>query len=188
MLNSGLLQVFVESRGALLRFLQLRGASQADAEDILQDVHLKLLADRLGPVAEPRAYLYKMASNILSGARRTADRRTRREEGWHDVYGGSDGERDERPSIETELIAREQLAILQRVLDKLPERTRMIFRRFRIDGEAQRGVAQELGISVSAVEKHLARAYVEIASAKICFDAEKTASRHLSVERDRHGN
>lgn len=186
--NSGLLHVFVEIRAALLRFLQLRGASSADAEDIVQEVHLKLLAEKIGPVAEPRAYLYRMASNILSGLRRTADRRMRREEDWMGVYGGSDGERDERPSIETELVAREQLAILQRILDGLPERTRMIFRRFRVDGEAQRAIAENLGISVSAVEKHLARAYAEIAAAKLRLDAENTALRHLSGERNRHGS
>jgi RNA polymerase sigma-70 factor (ECF subfamily) len=188
MSNSGLLAVFLETRAALLRFLQLRGASAADAEDILQDLHLKLTAEKLGPVAQPRAYLYKMATNGFLLLRRTADRRTRREEDWIEVYGGNDGERDERPSIEAELIAREQLAILQGVLNALPERTRMIFRRFRVEGEAQRGIAEDLGISVSAVEKHLARSYAEIAAAKLRFGEDKAVTGHLSVKRGRHGN
>lgn len=186
--DSGLLAVFVETRAALLRFLQLRGASAADAEDILQDLHLKLVTEQLGPVAQPRAYLYKMAANRFLLFRRTADRRTRREEDWIEVHGGIDGERDERPSIEAELIAREQLAVLQRVLDGLPERTRMIFRRFRVEGEAQRGIAEDLGISVSAVEKHLARAYAEIAMAKLRLGEDKPITRHLSVKRGRHGS
>ena len=187
MQNSGLLQVFAETRDALLRFLRLRGASLADAEDILQEVHLKLLAEKFGPVAEPRAYLYRMASNHLLGFRRTNDRRARREENWVGIYGGGDGERDERPSIETELVAREQLAMLQHTLEMLPTRTQTIFRRFRVDGEAQRRIAEDLGISVSAVEKHLARAYMEIAAAKLRLDAESIPPRHHSVERH-HGN
>lgn len=185
--DSGIVQVFAEVREALLRFLVLRGASSADAEDIIQEVHLKLLSDKLGPVSEPRAYLYKMVSNHMLGLRRSAARRSRREEDWMEAHGVSQGEVEERPSIETELIAREQLAILQRVVDGLPERTRGIFRRFRIDGEPQRQIAADLEISVSAVEKHLARAYAAIAAAKLRLDGENKVSRHPIDEGSRHG-
>jgi RNA polymerase sigma-70 factor (ECF subfamily) len=69
----------------------------------------------------------------------------------------------------------------------LPERTRAIFRRFRLDGEPQRRIAEDIGISVSAVEKHLARAYEAIAAAKLRLDGVRRDPRHLSDERDRHG-
>lgn len=187
MRNGELLQIFADMREALMRFLLLRGASSADAEDILQEVYLKLLAESLGPIAEPRAYLYKTTNNHFLGFRRSAGRRARREEDWVEVHGGGDGELDERPSIETELIAREQLAILQRVLDGLPERTRMIFRRFRIDGEPHRRIAADLEISVSAVEKHLAKAYAAISRAKLRLNGESLPTRRLSVEGRRHG-
>jgi RNA polymerase sigma-70 factor (ECF subfamily) len=56
MLNGGgLIPLFTELRPALARFLQTRGASADEAEDILQDVNIKLLAERSGPVAQPRA-------------------------------------------------------------------------------------------------------------------------------------
>src|SRR3546814_6497852 len=87
---------------------------------------------------------------------------------------------------ETMLIARQQLAILQRVLDGLPERTRVIVRRFRVDREPQRRIANDLGISVSAVEKHLSRAYAEIAAAKLLLDVDATDRRHLSDEGSRY--
>jgi len=64
------------------------------------------------------------------------------------------------------------LAILQRVFDELPERTRTIFRRFRLDGEPQRQIAADLGISVSAIEKHLTRAYEAVAAAKLRLDGD----------------
>ncbi|TGX55753.1 sigma-70 family RNA polymerase sigma factor [Sphingomonas gei] len=183
--GGGLIPLFAELRPALSRFLQTRGASPDEAEDILQDVNIKLLADVSGPVAQPRAYLYKMTNNHFLLHRRTAGRRERREEDWVSAHGG-DGEADDQPSVETELIAREQLAILQRVLDGLPERTRVIFRRFRIDGEPQRAVAEELGISVSAVEKHLARAYEAISVAKLRLDEDHSSRRSLTGERGRH--
>lgn len=183
--GGGLLPLFTELRPALSRYLQSRGASPHEAEDILQDVYIKLLAEPSGPVAQPRAYLYKMTNNHFLQNRRTAGRRERREEDWAGAHGGS-GEADDQPSIETELIAREQLAILQRILDGLPERTRIVFRRFRIDGEPQRVIAEEFGISVSAVEKHLARAYKAISAAKFRLDEDHPGRRSLTGERGRH--
>lgn len=187
MASGGLATAFIDLRAALSRYLMLRGASAEEAEDILQDVYLTLSADRIGPVAEPRAYLYRMTTNHFLLARRTDGRRTRREEDWVEAHSGETSEMDEQPSAEARLIAREQLAILQRVLDGLPERTRMIFRRFRIDGEPQRRIAVDIGISVSAVEKHLTRAYEAIAAAKLKLDGDNAHPRHLSDGRGRHG-
>jgi RNA polymerase sigma factor (sigma-70 family) len=172
MSNSGLLGAFIECRPALLRYLTLRGATPEEAEDILQEVHLKLWAEKVGPVDQPRAYLYKMTNNLFLLHRRTAGRRARREEDWVIAHSGEQPEVDERPSAEAGLIAQEQLAILQRVLDALPERTRTIFRRFRLDGEPQRQIAAEIGVSVSAIEKHLTRAYEAIAAVKLRLDGD----------------
>lgn len=183
--DDGLSALFFEMRPALLRFLSSRGASLEEAEDALQDVHLKLLGERTGPIAQPRAYLYKMVNNHFLVHRRTIGRRSRREEDWINAHG-SGGEMDDQPSVETELVARQQVEILQRVVDRMPDRTRMIFRRFRIEGEPQRVIAAELGISVSAVEKHLARAYQEISAAKLRLDEEMPSGRSLTEDRDRY--
>jgi RNA polymerase sigma factor (sigma-70 family) len=187
MVRDGLVQAFLETREALARYLGLRGASADEAEDLLQEIYLKLSSDRSGPVAEPRAYLYRMTSNHFLDHRRTAGRRARREEDWVDVHSGEDRAIDETPSVEASLVAREQLAILQAVIDRLPDRTRLIFQRFRVDDEPQRRIAEDLGISVSAIEKHLTRAYEAIAAAKLKLDGEVRGDRRLSHERGRHG-
>lgn len=184
--SGGLLALFTEMRPALLRYLGSRGARPEEAEDILQDVQVKLLADGVGPVDQPRAYLYRMTNNHFLASRRAAGRRVRREEDWVSAQGADRAEADQRPSVEEELIARQQLAILQRVLDELPERTRTIFRRFRIDGEPQRLIADELEISVSAVEKHLARAYQAIADVKLRLDEDRSTGRRLAAGILRH--
>lgn len=188
MSTSGLLQAFLASRAALLRYLVLRGASTDEAEDILQEVSLSLSSGTIGAVAEPRAYLYRMTNNHFLLYRRTANRRARREEDWVGAHSGDPPVLDDRPSAETQLIAREQVAILQGVLDRLPERTRTIFRRFRLDGEPQARIAADLGISVSAVEKHLTRAYGAIASARLRLDGDRMLPWHLKDQRGRHGN
>lgn len=187
MTNGGLIQAFVDARAALLRFLVLRGATPDEAEDVLQDVSLALAAERIGPVADPRAYLYRMTTNHFLGHRRTAGRRLQREGDWVATHTNENPERDEHPSAETRLIAREQVAILQAVLDRLPERTRLVFCRFRIDGESQRVIAAEIGTSISAVEKHLTRAYAAIAAARLRLDGDRGGPRCLGSEGDGHG-
>lgn len=185
--GSGLGSIFFEMRPALCRFLISRGASPDEAQDILQDVQVKLLGETTGPVAQARAYLYKMTNNHFLVHRRTMGRRARREEDWVDIHS-SGSEMDDQPSIETELVAKQQVAILQRILDTMPERTRLIFRRFRIEGEQQSVIAADLGISVSAVEKHLARAYREISAARLRFDEEAPDRRSLKGGKDRYAN
>ena len=47
---TGLSAIFFQNRAALLRFLRARGAGE-DAEDLLQDMWMKLEAKDLGPLA-----------------------------------------------------------------------------------------------------------------------------------------
>lgn len=68
----------------------------------------------------------------------------------------------------------------------MPEHTRTIFRRFRLGGEPQRQIAADIGISTSAVEKHLARAYAEISQVRRHLDEDRDGSRYLGEEKDSH--
>lgn len=169
---SGLQEAVLHYRAELLRFLAARRAAADEAEDILQDLYVKVRGLHAGPVAEPRAYLYRMTANLLMDRRRTAARRTMRERHWTDAQLGAEQELDERPSAEQELAAREELAIVSRAIGALPERTVEILRRYRIDGDGQREIAAALGISLSAVEKHLQRAYRVVVEAKARLDGD----------------
>ncbi|MGI4880449.1 MAG: RNA polymerase sigma factor [Janthinobacterium lividum] len=182
MTSAGLMQVFMTLRPALTRFFAARGARPDEAEDLAQDLFLRIEEQTIGPVAEPRAYLYRMADNLMLNRRRSASRRIRRETEWSGRPGGIDVEADDRPSAEAVLAARERLAHVDRVLDALPERTAVCFRRFRIEGEAQKAIAADLGISVSAVEKHLQRAYRAVLEIRLRLDADSGVARHLRVE------
>lgn len=54
--------------------------------------------------------------------------------------------------------ARERLGLVNEVLVQMPERTRTIFLLHRLEGRKYREIAELMGISQSAVEKHIARA------------------------------
>lgn len=163
---AGLKAAFLDNRTALLRYLCARRVPADEAEDILQDLFVKLEGLKPGPIAEPRAYLYRMAENLLYDHRRTAGWRSSREEAWVAAQLGGTREADARPSAERTLIAREELAQVSAALSGLPDRTLQIFRLYRLDGLRQREIAAQLGVSVSSVEKHLRRAYEVVMQAR----------------------
>lgn len=156
--RSGLEVVFFDNRDALLRFLRAVGEKDA-AEDLLQELWLRASSASTGPISDPLAYLYRMANNLALDRRRSELRRKKREEEWTASSLGSRSEASDYHSAERSVVAREQLRSAEIALADLGERTDQIFRRFRLDGISQCQIAEELGISLSAVEKHLQKAY-----------------------------
>lgn len=164
MRNSGLEAVMLAHRAALLRFLRAR--TGGDADDLLQELWLKLqTAAPTGPIAEPLAYLYRAADNLAHDRRRAGRRRERRETDWAGLPPGLPPAAP-APSAERVLMARDELARMEAALASMGERTATILRRFRLEGQSQKAIAGQLGISLSAVEKHLQRAYRGLAAAR----------------------
>ena len=156
MTAEALKSLLTSERAAIERFLIARGSSAVEAEDLLQDLFIKLETRPTGPVADVKAYLYRMADNLFLDCRRAEQRRKRREEDWSAPEGtlstvGSPASL----GADQALIAQEQLRAVESALAQLPERTTEVFSRFRIDGQRQSAIAADLGISLSAVEKHL---------------------------------
>jgi RNA polymerase sigma-70 factor (ECF subfamily) len=156
--QSGLRQLCLGMRPELRRFLLARGYGHADADDLLQDLFIKLETTTTGPIRTPKAYLYQTLNNMAHTRRRTELRRQARDADWIGARHGAD-EADKTPGPEIILADRDELARVEAQLRALPERTATIFRQYRIEGASQKAIAQELGISLSAVEKHLQRAY-----------------------------
>jgi RNA polymerase sigma factor (sigma-70 family) len=169
--QSGLAAVFLENRTLLLRFLRARGAHEL-AEDLLQELWLKASANASKPIADPLAYLFRTASNLILDRNRADLRRQRRESDWANPAPAATAEASDIQSGERMVIARDQLRRVEIALAGLGERTESIFRRFRIDGMSQREIAEEFGISLSAVEKHLRKAYRGLVELRRQLDAE----------------
>lgn len=183
--ESGLRAVFLQERRMLLRLLSARLGGMDDAEDALQDMWLRLETTPAEPIAQPAAYLYRMANNIAFDRRRSAARALARDSDWLETQTTA----DELPDIEQTLIARERLAQVEAALATLPEQAAHAFRRFRLAGVPQKDLAAEMGIPLSSLEKLLQRAYRCIhdrtrkAGAKES-SAEKRAPRRPAKEED----
>ena len=182
---NGLEAVLMANRAALERFLRARCGDAAEAEDLIQELWLKL-EGASGPIAEPLAYLYRMADNLVLDRRRSAQRRERRDDAWNDLAGGGAAGVSDAPSAEQALIARERLRIVEQVLAGLGPRTAHIFKRFRIDGVGQRDIAVEEGISLSAVEKHLQKAYRAVLQIRDEIDADLGGADRHATEKEGH--
>ncbi|MBZ6377848.1 RNA polymerase subunit sigma-70 [Pacificimonas flava] len=168
----GLVSVFAAERDALLRFLRARGAGD-EAEDLLQDLWLKLRrAPPRGPVSDPRAYLFRAANNLMLDRARAGRDRRRREREWSRPLDDAVPDRSDEPSPEQALLARRELEAVQRMLEELGEPTMTIFRSYRLDGMPQKRIAERQGLSLSAVEKHLQKAYRALIAFKRRRDAE----------------
>lgn len=166
--STGLEAVFLSSRDRLLAFLRAHGAGEA-AEDLLQELWIKVSAAPGGPIAQPLSYLYRAANNLMLDRYRSQQQATKRDHDWTEAATTIPGQSDE-PSTERRLIAREQLRLAQTALDALGERPAAIFRRHRIDGVGQREIAVEFGVSISTVESDLRRAYRAMIELRSRFD------------------
>lgn len=153
-----LADAYFEQRDALARFLRARLGAAADVEDLLQDLYLKV--SQLDPgmeVREPRAFLYRLASNLLLDRKRSALRGAARDGAWRDAtqVAGLTEDIDDTPSAEEVVAGRARLAALIAALETLPGKTSAIFRMHKFDGLSYAEVAARLEISRSSVEKHM---------------------------------
>jgi RNA polymerase sigma-70 factor (ECF subfamily) len=170
MSGTGLEAVFLSNRDRLLAFLRAHGAGDA-AEDLLQELWLKVAAAPAGPIARPLSYLYRAANNLMLDRYRSRQQALRRDRHWSEAATTLPGRSDE-PSSERRLIAEQQLMIAQEALEALGPRPAAIFRRHRLDGVGQRQIAAEFGISISTVESDLRRAYRAMIELRSRFDEE----------------
>ena len=157
MTESGLKAVLLANREKLLRFLASHGAGDA-AEDLLQELWIRVSTAAQGPVAQPLSYLYRAANNLMLDRYRSLQQAAKRDADWVSVATSGTGEAEE-PSAERPLIAREHLRLAEETLEGLGPRAAAVFRRHRIDGIAQKVIARELNVSLSTVEADLRTAY-----------------------------
>jgi RNA polymerase sigma-70 factor (ECF subfamily) len=156
---------FVRLRPRLERYLRSRGAGHV-TEDLVQELWFKAASLPAGTeVHDPSSYLFRIAHNLMLDKRRHELRRVARDQNYLAVAQSAGMDVDPAPSAERIVEGRRRLERVDAVLKALGERTDYVFRRHRVEGIPQRDIATELGISLSAVEKHLQKAYKAVQAA-----------------------
>ena len=146
-------------RPALIRYFSRQTGNHAEAEDLAQEVFVRLAAREPGARMEhAEAYVFQMAANLLRDrARRHATRAAADR-----ALEAGDANSFEELSPERVLLGKQRLALLERVLGDLPERTRVVFLLHRFEELKYAEIARRLEISVSSVEKHMMEAMRQI--------------------------
>jgi len=158
MQHQGIQLVFEENREQLLRYLKAHGAGDA-AEDLLQELWLKIASAPAGPIAAPRNYLFRAATNLMIDRRRSDAQAQRREIEWSGITDKLPGSAANDPGPDRDIDGRRKLALVEAELARLPSRALSIFRQHRIDGRTQREIAAAMGLSASTIESDLRMVY-----------------------------
>jgi RNA polymerase sigma-70 factor (ECF subfamily) len=146
-------------RSELLRFLIARTGDAGEAEDLLQELWLKARQPTAGPIVNGRAYLHRMAQNLVVDRLREKQRRMRRDRLWSDDadrHSPASEPIDAARNAEEAMLDREETALLASAMATLPDGARRAFELHKVEGLSHAQVAARLGISKSGVEKHMA--------------------------------
>lgn len=137
----------------LHRYLARRLTQRQDAEDLAQEVYLRLLRiDAAKRLEKPAAYIFGIASHVIadfkSGSKQSHERLEERED-----------EPDERTSSPDDLADRLNLQQqLERAFARLPRTHALVLIAHKHCGLSYEETAAELGLSIHTVEKYLTQA------------------------------
>jgi RNA polymerase sigma factor (sigma-70 family) len=152
-------------RRPLNSYFRRRTETACDAEDLTQEVLLRLTKHEKTLTFENiEALVFTIASNLLRDRNRR--RATHCASSHFDLDGpmaAFDPGLVEVVEPERVLLGRDQLRAAMAALAELGDRTRDVFVLQRFEGMKNKEIARELGISVSAVEKHMVRALTHLA-------------------------
>lgn len=145
------------------RILQRRGRTREQAEDLIQEAFLRMqeYCEKGGEVRQPEGFLVRTALRLAMNARRDEHR---------DLYVDQSVDEltlvvDTTPAPDEVLAAEQCLDRMREALDAVSRRTRDVFFMHRLDGLSYSQIAEKLGVSVSAIEKHIASALATLSDA-----------------------
>ena len=122
------------------------------AEDIVQDVFMKIWRNQTSLKTDQpvKAYLFRAAINTALNFLEKNQRTTP----WDDTLADQHGVN----STEDDLAYQETAQKIDNALEQLPPKCKVVFSLSRFDDMSYAEIAQHLGISVKAVEKHMGKA------------------------------
>ena len=164
-----LVQTYMARRANLVRFFAARTGSPAAAEDLAQELYLKLAARSSGEAAEnPMAMIYKIALNLMLDRARGEARAAARDAQWRGVNRTTLAGQDvaDEVSAEEAAASRQRLRQLIDAVAELPPQMQRAFTLHKLEGMSHAQTAQAMGISVKSVEKHISAALKNL-SAKV---------------------
>lgn len=138
----------------LRRYLARLLGNSTEAQDVAHDAYLRVYpVITKKPAEKPEALLYVTARRLaINRLKRRSIAPFAREELKPDAAVSS------TPGVAQEVMARQELRLLEQAISQLPEGCRAVLLLRKIEMLSHREIAERLGIAVSTVEKQHARA------------------------------
>jgi RNA polymerase sigma-70 factor (ECF subfamily) len=147
-----------EYRALLHRFLMSLVHNTQDAQDLAQETYLRYLqVDKAAVIRKPKAYLFRVAQNLVYEMR--LDRARERKVLTFDTdlsESQADGAAHTGGADPTDIIGNPQL--LNHALSRIPPGYRRVLLMYKRDGMSAEEIARELGITRRSVHVYIARA------------------------------
>ena len=141
-------------RADLQRALMARFRSEDLVNDTVQETFARfLMVEHVEEIANPRGYLFRMATNLSIDQMR----RDRNSAFRNAVELQEDSHASEAPTPEESLVYTQLERLFDDALSELPQRARELFQLHRFEGLSTLQIAQRFGISQRMVQKSLAR-------------------------------
>lgn len=154
---------FIKNQSFLKRFLTRFLSSSQDIEDVVQESYLKALgAEKKHEISSPKAFLFRIARNE---ALKELQKKSRRITDYLDDLDIPEGATSDN-LVEDSSIAKQRFGLFCQSTVEMSPRCRKAFLMCKVYGFSYKEIASHLGISVSGVEKHIARG-LEICNAYV---------------------
>lgn len=152
---SEVFRIFEKYRRSLRRVVSRYAGSGVEVDDIMQEAFLRAYAAELKRgVEHPKAFVFKVARNTALGEiRRSANSPIEQTEDFESGVLFQHGTDNDASNV---LEGRRKLHAFTQAVMELPPRCRKAFLLRRMEGLTYKQIANRMGISVSAAEKHVA--------------------------------
>jgi RNA polymerase sigma-70 factor (ECF subfamily) len=128
----------------------------ADADDIVQDIFLRIWEDRhvVSQAKSFKAYLFTMTRNVVYNKLKH-DR-------VHDRYVGLESKRTSQDEIEERIMTKDLLDQIKEEMERLTEQQRIIYELNRDEDMTYKQIAEKLGISPKTVQYHISNVLAKL--------------------------
>lgn len=162
--NKDITDEFLNYRGVMSALLgRLKSVSPCDIEDILQETYVRTYQSALkSEIHYPKAFMVKTALR-LANRRQQQENRTQSVAEIEDLDALrlNDPYQDSRFDPEQDTIKLKEFELMCAAINQLPVKCRRVLILKKIYGLSQKEIAEQLAISQSTVEKHVAKGLLQ---------------------------
>lgn len=180
---TGVLDSFVNCETALKRYLKRFFYRDEDIEDMAQETFLRAYkSTEHRKLDYPKAYLFQVAKSV---ALKELSKKSQQLTDY--IEESCDVEPISPSSLEEDVMAEQSIALFCDAIAELPPQCRRVFLMRKYQALSHRQIAEELNISVSAVEQHIT---IGIKRCKLSTDKmqnERKACLQGTVSKERRG-